>query len=253
MSGSLPHFARGSRWLNHQSQRLKAQRDHEICGAPEITAFLYLQLVLIRRLPTGTSGWRSTSLYHINSYYTFRCRSNRNTELAHSQCHTSLHIRESYSNLISLQVVQKRETHGKFLPVTFFCLYLPQTPSTIMLCAMVHAIPFSWSILLISLHLASFVSFRAQLGCSLLCEGFANHIHWAAHTVFPCVPPWPISVMVRAPSCSHYLFTCLSTQLACEFSGQGPRLTYFFILSGWYWVFFTQHSSECWDEYWKVS
>lgn len=48
-----------------------------------------------------------------------------------------------------------------------------------MLCTIVHAISSIWSIPLISPHLASFVSFRAQLSCSLFCEGFANHIHWA--------------------------------------------------------------------------
>lgn len=51
------------------------------------------------------------------------------------------------------------------------------------------------------LSLASFVSFRAELRYSLLCEGFANHSQWAARTVFPFVFPWPVSVMVRGPLC----------------------------------------------------
>lgn len=62
-----------------------------------------------------------------------------------------------------------------------------------MLCATVHEIPSACYVLLISLHLASFVSFRAHLRYSILCEGSANYIHWAMHTAVPSGFPWPVS------------------------------------------------------------
>lgn len=56
MSGRLPALARGSRWPNQQSQEFKAQRVHEICGAPKTTALFYMQLFLIRRIPLPLLG-----------------------------------------------------------------------------------------------------------------------------------------------------------------------------------------------------
>lgn len=90
-----------------------------------------------------------------------------------------------------------------------------------MLHTSVHAIPSAWYGLLISLHLASFVSFQAHLRHSILCEGFAIYIHWAVHTAVPSVFQWPISVMVRLTLCYNYLFTCLSTQPAYKVFGAG--------------------------------
>ena len=127
------------------------------------------------------------------------------------------------------QIPSACDTYRKGRPLENFHL-----PSTIFLkhnlclfLAIVHANPPFWYISLsLSLNVASFVSFRAQFRYSILCEGFANYIHWAVllcAAAVPSVSPWPVSAMVGITLGCNYLFTRLSKQLTCKiFRGGAP-------------------------------
>lgn len=137
-------------------------------------------------------------------------------------CHASLHLCETFPNPISLWYIQKRKIPGK-LSLTIY--YFPKTQPAFISCYCSCKSPFLIHLSL-SLNVASFVSFRAQLRYSILCEGFSNYIHWAVllcAAAVPSVSPWPVSATVGITLSCNYLFTRLSTQLTCKiFRGGAP-------------------------------
>lgn len=163
MSGRFPCFARGSNWLNYQPQRFNTQRGHKSYGAPQIPALHAAPPN--QKIPHGHFGIEKHKLI---SYKFVPTGPTHNVILPSTSVKTS-QILSACNSYRKGEPVENLCLSLLFFQNTIYCYALPYGS-----CNFLHLI-----ILLISPHLASFVSYRAQHRCSLFCEGFANHVHWA--------------------------------------------------------------------------